>query len=218
MPASRWNTTIDELLNWINDNSFDLADFTFSPIMTHIQNKEEGGEGETLSQGEKEVPIPDVLPILPLRGVVVYPQTAVPLTIGQPRSIRLVDDVVAGERLIGLVASKNPELENPGPEDLYSIGTIATVHRLFRAPDGTIRLLVQGLARFRLGEFEQTEPYLKAQIELIPETVEEGLELVALARSARTQFEHIAEMVPSIPRELVASVLALEDPLQTIYT
>jgi ATP-dependent Lon protease len=117
-----------------------------------------------------------------------------------------------------VVASRDPDLEMPEPKDLYSVGTVAMVHRLFRAPDGTIRLLVQGLARFRLGEFAQTEPYLKANIQLIPENIEEGLELVALARNARSQFEKIAEMVPSIPRELVASVLALEDPLQTIYT
>ena len=145
MPASRWNTTIDEILNWINDDSVDLADFTLSPILTHVQNKDEGGEGETLTQADKEVPIPDVLPVLPLRGLVVYPQTAVPLTIGQPRSIRLVDDAMAGDKLIGLVTSKNPELENPGPDDLYAIGTVAIIHRMFRAPDGTIRLLVQGL-------------------------------------------------------------------------
>lgn len=70
MPASRWNTTIDELLNWINDSSFDLADFTLSPILTRIQNKkEEGGEGETLTQSDKEVPIPDVLPIFPYVGL-----------------------------------------------------------------------------------------------------------------------------------------------------
>jgi ATP-dependent Lon protease len=73
---------------------------------------------------------PDVLPILPLRGVVVYPQTAVPLTVGQPRSIRLVDEVVGGDKLVGLVASVNPDLETPGPADLYKVGTIATVHRL----------------------------------------------------------------------------------------
>src|SRR5512133_4326088 len=81
---------------------------------------------------------PDVLPILPLRGVVVYPQTAVPLTVGQPRSIKLVDDVVGGDKLVGLVASTNPDLESPGPNDLYKVGTIAVVHRLFRAPAGTI--------------------------------------------------------------------------------
>jgi ATP-dependent Lon protease len=141
------------------------------------------------------------------------------LTIGQERSIRLVDDVVAGEdRLIGLVASRNPELEEPGPGDLYSMGTVAMVHRLFRAADGTIRLVVQGLARFKLVEFIQREPYLNAEIELNPEEVQDGAEIEALARNAREQFAKIAEMVPSIPRELVSSVMGLEDPLQTSYT
>jgi ATP-dependent Lon protease len=126
---------------------------------------------------------------------------------------------MAGEdRLIGLVASKDPELDAPGPGDLYPVGTVAIVHRLFRAPDGTIRLLVQGIARFKLGQFIHQEPYLKATIELFPEVMEDDLEVEALARNARDQFEHIAEMIPSIPRELVASVVGLEDPLQTIYT
>ena len=109
-------------------------------------------------------------------------------------------------------------MENPGPGDLHKVGTVAMVSRLFRAPDGTIRLLIQGLARFRLGEFTQVEPYLKAHIQLIPEVQETGLEIEALARNARNQFEHISELVPSIPRELVASIASLEDPLQTVYT
>jgi ATP-dependent Lon protease len=162
--------------------------------------------------------LPDELPILPLRGVVVYPQTAVPLTIGQPRSIRLVDDVASGQRLIGLLTSKDGEDENPGPEQLYEIGTVAMIHRLFRAPDGTIRLLVQGLSRFRVLEYTSTEPYIKAKVEAAPETGEEGLELDALARNVREQFVHIAELMPSIPRELAASIAAVEDPLQTAYT
>ena len=169
--------------------------------------------------GEMEGKIPSILPILPLRGLVVYPETAVPLTIGQPRSIRLVDDVVSQDnRLIGLVTSRNPELEIPEPRDLFNIGTVAMVHRLFRAPDGTIRLLVQGLARFKLIEFVESEPYLKARIELIPENVETGVEVEALARNARDQFSHIADMIPSIPRELVTSLQSIEDPLQTVYT
>jgi ATP-dependent Lon protease len=219
MPASRWNTPLEDLIQWINDNSFEPRDLSLSPILTHIQNKDDGlGTEVIVPADEKETQTPEILPILPLRGVVVYPQTAVPLTIGQPRSIRLVDDVVAADRMIGLLASRNPDLENPNPEDLYSIGTIATVHRLFRAPDGTIRLLIQGTARFRVVEFVQTDPYLKARIELFPETVETGLEIDALARNARDQFEHIAEMIPTIPRELVTSISALEDPLQTVYT
>ena len=162
--------------------------------------------------------IPEELPILPLRGLVVYPQTAVPLTIGQPRSVRLVDDAMAGDKLIGLITSQNPELENPGPQDLYDVGTVAIIHRMFRAPDGTIRLLVQGLSRFKIQEFTSTDPYIKAKIELNPETVEGGLETEALARNARDQFTHIAEMIPSFPRELVTSISAIEDPIQIVYT
>jgi ATP-dependent Lon protease len=226
MPASRWNSNLFELLNLVSDEEQQeeesdlLKELMFKSIPTHIIQNDEASEekGGEQPDGQTEN-IPSILPILPLRGLVVYPQTAVPLTIGQPRSIRLIDDVVTGDaRLIGVVTSQDPDLEVPGPKDLFKIGTVAMVHRLFRAPDGTIRLLVQGLVRFRLGEFVQTEPYLKAEIEILPETVEEGLEIVALARNARDQFEKIAEMVPSIPRELVSSVAALEDPLQTVYT
>jgi ATP-dependent Lon protease len=191
-----------------------------SPIIPQVLEEEEiKGEEVVVGEADASVQVPSALPILPLRGLVVYPQTAVPLTIGQPRSIRLVDDVVASEtRLIGLIASRDPELETPEPKDLYSVGTVAVVHRLFRAPDGTIRLVVQGLERFRVGEFVQLEPYLRANIQPIPEQVDEGAELEALARNTRSQFESIANMIPSIPRELVTSILALEDPLQTVYT
>jgi len=162
--------------------------------------------------------IPEELPILPLRGLVVYPQTAVPLTIGQPRSIRLVDDSMTGDKLIGLITSHDPDLENPGPQDLYEVGTVAIIHRMFRAPDGTIRLLVQGISRFRTNEFTATDPYLKARVTLAPEAMDEGLETEALARNAREQFTHIAEMIPSFPRELVASISAIDDPIQIVYT
>ncbi len=221
MPASRWNSSILEMLNWlIEENEANIIDeLLFRPIIPHVIQDGDQVIGDSPSVSDEDNPIPSILPVLPLRGVVVYPQTAVPLTIGQARSIRLVDDVMASEeRLIGLVTSRNPELEAPEPEDLYSMGTVAMIHRMFRAPDGTIRLVVQGLARFSLGEFIQREPYLKATITLKPEIVESGLELEALARNARDQFEHIAEMIPSIPRELVSSVVSLEDPLQIVYT
>ena len=219
MPASRWNSNLLEMLNWLKEEEASMEEFLLRPIQTRVLSDERGESDAADQEQSSQSQIPPVLPILPLRGLVVYPQTAVPLTIGQPRSIRLVDEVMSSdERLIGLVASRDPDLETPEPEDLYPVGTVAIVHRLFRAPDGTIRLVVQGMARFRLGEFIQSEPYLKAHIELIPEVIEEGLELEALARNARTQFEHIADMIPSIPRELVASVTALEDPLETVYT
>src|SRR3990170_3712674 len=161
---------------------------------------------------------PSVIPILPLRGLVGYPHTPIPLTIGQPRSVRLIDDVVGGDRLVGLVTSHQPEIEQPGPNQLYRFGTIAALERMLRAPDGTIRLLLQGLARFELGDFVTEQPYLRAEITLRPETVEEGVEIEAQVRAVKDQFQQIGELVPSLPRELLAGVLMLEEPMHVIYT
>lgn len=212
MTVSRWYAEWLEIMNWMAGGQDDLSDLMFQLGGGRDPDPDNSG-------AEDARPIPGILPILPLRGVVVYPHTGVPLTIGQARSVRLVDDVVAGDRLVGLVASLDPEREIPGPGELYQIGTVATVHRLFRAPDGTIRLLVQGLSRFKLGEFVQEEPYLKANIIPYPEAKNtNGLELEALARNVRGQFERIADIVASIPQEIIQSVLSLEDPLQTVYT
>jgi len=219
MGASRWNSAANEFVNWMWEND-PAGTASFLPsLFTRLSKKDEvapSSEGEPSAEKSK---YPEVLPILPLRGVVVYPTTAVPLTVGQSRSVRLVDDVTASEtKLVGLVAARDPEMEQPGPNDLHAVGTIATVHRLLRAPDGTIRLLVQGLERFRLGEFVQEEPYLKAKIHLAPETIESGLEIDALARNARDQFGQIVGLIPSFPEELAQSILGIEEPLQTVYT
>ena len=221
MSASRWHTGPLDVFDWVQDSDTSLEDLFLPSIFTRLKKKDEQDKGlvKPASVDGETIKYPEIIPILPLRGVVVYPQTAVPLTIGQPRSIKLIDDVSGmTEKLIGLVATRNPEIEEPGPADLYTVGTLATVHRLFRAPDNTIRLLVQGLLRFRVVEFVETEPYLKARIEVFSELIETGLEIEALARSARDQFEQISGLTPSIPRELVASIVSLEDPLQTAYT
>src|SRR5512138_2470961 len=218
MPASRWQTGLNELLQWNDEEENELLSLIMPSMISRFQKNDPNSSDPESSQMSNSAKYPEVLPILPLRGVVVYPQTAVPLTVGQPRSIKLVDEVVGGDKLVGLLASTNPELESPGPNDLYKVGTIAIVHRLLRAPDGTIRLLVQGMDRFRLGEFVQEEPYLKAKIELAPEKIEEGLEIDALARNARDQFQQITQMIPSFPEELAGSITSVEDPLQTAYT
>ncbi len=166
---------------------------------------------------DSEPTIPEELPILPLRGVVVYPQTVIPLTVGQPRSIKLVDEVVGGERLVGLVTARDPDLETPGPDDIYNVGTLASIHRLFRAPDGTIRMLVQGIARIEVDEITATEPYLKARVHALPEGVEESLEVEALTRNVVQMFTRLAELVPSIPGELITSALNVDDALQLAY-
>ncbi len=209
------------MTNMIKDSMLRLISLTGDESQLNFGEDEQTGLPIELIAGEKDnstMTIPDQLPILPLRGMVVYPETAVPLTVGQPRSIKLVDEVSVGERMVGLIASKNPEIDNPQPVNLYEIGTVAIIHRLFRAPDNTIRLLVQGVSRFKINNYTQNEPYLKASVQLIPEEVEEGIEIEAIARNARDQFEQIAELVPSIPKELVASISILQEPLQTVYT
>jgi ATP-dependent Lon protease len=176
---------------------------------------------EELDEEGTAIDLPEELPILPLRGMVVYPQTAIPLTVGQERSIQLVDDVVAGNRIVGLVASKDPSLGTPGPDQVQSIGTLATIHRLFRTPDGTIRLLIQGLQRIRIDEFIETTPYLKARVTRIPEdevVFADDIEMEALVRSIVDRFTNLAELVPSIPQELVNNALNVEDPLQLVYS
>jgi ATP-dependent Lon protease len=218
MPAISRTDTLTDLIDLITQSfSGQWREVKLQPILTQVQDQAPGAEPR-----EEPAPaapaVPEVLSILPLRGIVVYPQTVVPLTIGQPRSIKLVDDAAVGERTIGLVTSKDPENATPGPKDLYSVGTAAIVHRLFRAPDGTIRIVVQGLSRFRIRQFVEEDPYLRARVEAANEMVEEGLEIQALGRNVRDQFGQIAELVPSIPRELVAALSGLEDPLQIAYS
>jgi len=219
MPAERWHTGDYDFFQTIGETDDEIIKKLILSGISHSP-KNGGRDSENSDNAEKseESPFPEFLPILPLRGVVVYPNTAVPLTVGQPRSIRLVDDVVGGDKLVGLVAALDPENETPAPADLYQVGVMATVHRLLRAPDGTVRLLVQGMKRFRLGEFIAEEPYLKARVYALPETEDDNLETSALARNARDQFQQITQMIPSFPEELAASIASLEDPLQTAYT
>ncbi len=190
-----------------------------SPSVTFVEDEQSVDLHDAGSelQSDSALNIPDELPILPLRGLVVYPQTAIPLTVGQPRSVKLVDEVVTGDRLIGLVAAKDPELETPGPDEIFTIGTLAAIHRLFRAPDGTIRLLVQGMARIRVDTYTTTEPYLKAKVLPAPESIESSIEVEALMRNIVEQFTRLAELVPSIPGELITSTLNVDDPLQLVY-
>jgi ATP-dependent Lon protease len=168
--------------------------------------------------GDAGLNIPDELPILPLRGLVVFPQMTIPLTVGQPRSIKLIDEAVAGNRLVGLFSSRDPELDTPGPDEINRIGTLAAIHRLFRAPDGTIRLLVQGLTRIGLDEYTALEPYLKAHVHAMPETAEMTLEVEAMTRNIVDQFTRLADLVPNIPGELITSTLNVDDPLQLVYS
>jgi ATP-dependent Lon protease len=159
-----------------------------------------------------EEPLPQALPVLPLREMVSYPETLTPLAVGQERSIKLVDDVLTGNRMLAMVASTDPEKEQPGPDDLYDIGVAGVVARMLKVPDGTIRILVQGTKRVRIGDFVQTEPYLVARVTELPDEVRPSPELQALTRNVQTTFSEIIEQIPYLPEELQMMVANLDDP------
>jgi ATP-dependent Lon protease len=157
-------------------------------------------------------PLPDALPVLPLRETVTFPETLTPLAVGQERSIKLVDDVLGANRMLAMVAARDPENEEPGPEDLYEIGVVGVVARMLKVPDGTLRVLVQGTQRVRLGPYVAEQPYLVARIGELPDAIEEGPELEALTRNVQRTFSQIIEQIPYLPEELQMAVANLDDP------
>src|SRR6266545_1338075 len=130
--------------------------------------------------GGAREPLPDALPILPLRETVTYPDTLTPLAVGQERSIKLVNDVLSGSRMLAMVASKDPENDTPGPDDLYRVGVAGSVARMMKVPDGTLRILVQGGIRVKIVDYVSEEPYLVARIEQMPDVLVPSDELEAL--------------------------------------
>jgi len=162
--------------------------------------------------------IPQELPILPVRGLVVYPLMTLPLTIGQPRSMRLVDEVAVGDRLVGLFASKEPDVDQPAPDQLYTMGTLAMVHRLLKAPDGTMRVICHGMKRIRIDQWSAQEPFLKAKVSEAPDYFPEGgLEIEALTRNVLDHFSRLVALTPNLPEELITAASNLQDPLQLAY-
>jgi ATP-dependent Lon protease len=153
-----------------------------------------------------------LLPVLPLRETVVFPASLTPLAIGQERSIRLVDEAVAGDQMIAVVTSRNAEEEAQAAEDLHDVGTSAVVHKMVRVPDGTLRVLVQGLDRVRLEGLEQTEPYLTGRFTPLPDVVAREKEVEALARSLESLFAQIVAIAPYLPEELELAAANAESP------
>jgi len=159
-------------------------------------------------------PVPEQVPILPLRDTVLFPQSALPLGAGRESSVRLLDDVVRGSRLIGVFAQRDVATEDPQEADLHRIGTLATVHKVLKQPDGTVRLVVQGLHRIRITEMTQVRPYLVARISPVPEIVTPAgdLESEALARNAGNLFRQVVELSPMLPDELATVVQNVTQP------
>jgi len=156
--------------------------------------------------------LPDQLPILPLSDVVIFPHMIAPLLVTSQPSIQLVDDVVAGDRLLGVVLQKVPDQEHPRLADLHEFGCVARVMRMLKFPDDTVRVLVQGIKRMKLVRVVAETPYLVAQIEVPEDILEPGLEMSALTRNAVAQFQRVVELSPTLPDELKVAVQNIDDP------
>jgi ATP-dependent Lon protease len=160
----------------------------------------------------EELELPSELPVLPLKDTVVFPDSVLPLAIGQERSVRLVDDAVAGNRLLALVASKDPEVEAPGWDDLHELGTAAVVQKMLRVPDGSLRILVQGIRRIRVIDRLQDEPYLVGRFIEVPDVYEETPQTQALTQNVQTLFARLIGLVPYLPEELALAAANVDDP------
>ena len=174
---------------------------------------EETAGAEPSPSDEAVSALPDTLPVLPLKETVVFPEAMAPLAIGEPRSVRLIDEVLnRSPRMLALVVSRDPQAPEPPPDQLHEVGTAALVERMVRVPDGTVRILAHGLRRVRIGPYTGTEPFLEARVEEIPDEGERTTEVEALARNLQGIFGRMIALVPHLPDELQIAVANVDDP------
>ncbi|HLF11125.1 MAG TPA: LON peptidase substrate-binding domain-containing protein, partial [Gammaproteobacteria bacterium] len=159
-----------------------------------------------------EAQTPRRLPILPLRDVVVYPHTVIPLFVGRERSVAALDQAMAGDREILLVAQTQPDIDEPGPKDIYEIGTLATILQLLKLPDGTVKVLVEGVKRARLRNLAVGDSFT-AEAEELPESAEQDRrEMDVLTRSVMSRFEQYVKLNKKIPPEILTSLSGIDSP------
>ncbi|MGH2270822.1 endopeptidase La [Anaerohalosphaeraceae bacterium U12dextr] len=167
---------------------------------------------QTNTPSEQEFRLPEIIGILPIRSAVAYPGTVMPLAIGRERSKRLIADIEPQKTIFGLVAQKNPDSEDPGMDDLYSVGTAASVLKVIRMPQGSINIIVHGIVRFRILEFIQKDPYLKARVQVIPTRTRMTKKLQALVVSVRNTANRVISLSPNVPEEASMLLENIQDP------
>ena len=160
---------------------------------------------------KRKVRLPEELPIFPSGDTVVYPAIILPLGTGEAKTVKLIDEAAAGDKIIGFFAQR-PGSEQLIPENLYHIGTAALIARMFKLPDGSIRAFFQGLSRIRLKKITQTEPYLKGKVEIIEDKIDKTTELEALSRNLLTLFQKAVQLAPNLPSELSIAAVNITDP------
>ena len=159
---------------------------------------------EEMSTGDRPIAVPDEVPILPLRDTVLFPNSFMPLAVARESSVRLIDEAISGGKLIGVFTQRDASIEEPQQSDLYDVGTASHIHKMFKLPDGSLRLIVQGLERLRLQEVTATRPYLRARVTPAVEAMKEddGLEIDALLRNIKTNFQQVVSLSPLLSDDL----------------
>jgi ATP-dependent Lon protease len=169
---------------------------------------------EDISVSERPLVLPPELPILPLRDTVLFPNSFMPLAVARESSVRLIDDAIADGKLIAVFTQRDAAIEEPGQADLYSVGTATHIHKMFKLPDGSLRLIVQGLARLSLDELVSTQPYLRARVSAASEGTNDadGLEIDALARNIKTNFQQVVSLSPLLSDDLQTLAMNITEP------
>src|SRR5919108_1574412 len=176
----------------------------------HLENL----KPEDLSSSDRPLSIPPELPILPLRDTVLFPNSFMPLAVARESSVRLIDDAIANGKLIAVFTQRDASVEEPVQRDLFTVGTATHIHKMFKLPDGSLRLIVQGLARLRLETIVATQPYLRAQVSSAVEDTNDAdrLEIDALARNIKTNFQQVVSLSPLLSDDLQTLAVNIAEP------
>ncbi len=169
---------------------------------------------EEVPGADRPLNIPDELPILPLRDTVLFPNSFMPLAVARESSVRLIDEAISGGKMIGVFTQRDAAIEEPAQDDLYAVGTASHIHKMFKLPDGSLRLIVQGLARLRLDQISTARPYLHARVSPAPEVLrdEDRLEIDALQRNIKTNFQQVVSLSPLLSDDLQTLAVNITDP------
>src|SRR5215216_437362 len=182
--------------------------------MRPMSERDEALDLEELSTGDRPLVLPDELPILPLRDTVLFPNSFMPLAVARESSVRLIDEAISSGKLIGVFTQRDASVEEPQQDDLYRVGTATHIHKMFKLPDGSLRLIVQGLARLTLDEVVQSEPYLRARVSTAADDLNEAdrLEIDALARNIKTNFQQVVSLSPLLSDDLQTLAMNIVEP------
>ena len=179
-----------------------------------MSDRDDSLDLEELSTGDRPIDVPDELPILPLRDTVLFPNSFMPLAVARESTVRLIDEAISSGKLIGVFTQRDASVEEPQQDDLYNVGTASHIHKMFKLPDGSLRLIVQGLARLTLDQVTETRPYLRGKVSPAPEAVNDAdrLEIDALLRNIKTNFQQVVSLSPLLSDDLQTLAANITEP------